>query len=92
VRITPAILLATIAACHDITPDEEFVRHEFSLGRPTASISTIVPEQSDPDDISFRIQFRALADTAMHEEVWLYQRTGTGSWHLTSRDSSQHKP
>ena len=85
-RIKVALGLVALISCGKPAPELATVRERFERDKPTAHVLEIVPEQSDPDNVHFRIRFRLLPDSVIHEEGWLYQRTYDGTLQLTSRN------
>ena len=75
-----------LAACG--VPDAAAVRSDFRSLNPSAAIADVVVGEGDADNAYFYITYRLPPDTALLEQVWLYQRQATGVWSLSSRDSS----
>jgi len=78
--------LVFLAACG--VPSNADVRRDFLGLYPNAAVVDVGSGEGDADDAYFHIKYRIAPDTALLEQVWLYQRAAAGRWKITNRDSS----
>jgi len=86
VNVKPALLMLALVSCG--MPSDHQVRSDFLALHPSAAIIDVGPGEGDSDHAYWCVRYRERPDTALREQVWLYQRQSGNRFAVIHRDSS----